>query len=545
VLVLISFGLVLVATVLLVLGLLAGGGLGLIYASIACSVAAGIALVVATVIRRPSAESDAGPAPAGDWARDQEAASVGYSPTMVTPAEASGQATAPVPVVPAPASYTPARRPALATVGAPPAGEAGGGADDDFFPIEDYDDLEVAEILPLVPELYEDELDMVEARERETKGRAAVLARIDEARRSTSDDIGDGAQVVDEVAESDDDDFFPIEDYDDLKVAEILPLLPELYPAELDLVERYERAGKGRVSIINRLAELRDAGDDDAPELQDASDDVAMPVMVEEDVDIDAGEDEEFFPIEDYDELTVGEILPLLPELYEDELDVVEDRERANKNRAVVINRLAELRDAGDDDASSPATPVLLDDVDGDEGEGEWEVPDEGWDQSAAAEVEPENEDDDEDEDVFPIADYDRLRVSEIRSVLPELSEEELEVVRDAERRGASRITILTAIDRELGVEAAPPAKRAAPSRGASSAKKLAPARKATVKKSTTKKSTTKKAAAKTVATKRAATVKKAGVKKVGAKKLVTKKLATKKVGTKRAATKRTTARRL
>ncbi|CAN5802402.1 hypothetical protein BH24ACT2_BH24ACT2_08930 [soil metagenome] len=543
-LVLISFGLVLVATVLLVLGLLAGGGLGLIYASIACSVAAGIALVVATVIRRPSAESDAGPAPAGDWARDQEAASVGYSPTMVTPAEASGQATAPVPVVPAPASYTPARRPALATVGAPPAGEAGGGADDDFFPIEDYDDLEVAQILPLVPELYEDELDMVEARERETKGRAAVLARIDEARRSTSGDTGVGAQVVDEVAESDDDDFFPIEDYDDLKVAEILPLLPELYPNELDLVERYERAGKGRVSIINRLAELRDAGDDDAPELQDAPDDVAMPVMVEEDVD--AGEDEEFFPIEDYDELTVGEILPLLPELYEDELDVVEDRERANKNRAVVINRLAELRDAGDDDAPSPATPVLDDD---DEDEGEWEVSDEGWDQSAAAaEVEPDNED--EDVDVFPIADYDRLRVSEIRSVLPELSEEELEVVRDAERRGASRITILTAIERELGVEAAPPAKKAAPSRKASSAKKLAPARKATVKKSTAKK-----AAAKKVATKRAATVKKAGVKKVGTRKVGTRKVGTKragvkkvgvkKVGTKRAAIKRTTARRL
>jgi len=413
-------------------------------------------------------------------------------------------------------------------VGAPPAGEAGGGADDDFFPIEDYDDLEVAEILPLVPELYEDELDMVEARERDTKGRAAVLARIDEVRRSTSGDTGDGAQVVDEVAESDDD-FFPIEDYDDLKVAEILPLLPELYPDELDLVERYERAGKGRVSIINRLAELRDTGDDDAPELEDAPDDVAMPVMVKEDVD--AGEDEEFFPIEDYDELTVGEILPLLPELYEDELDVVEDRERANKNRAVVINRLAELRDAGDDDASSPATPVL-DDDDDDVDEGEWEVPDEGWDQSAAAEVEPDNED--EDVDVFPIADYDRLRVSEIRSVLPELSEEELEVVRDAERRGASRITILTAINRELGVEAAPPAKKAVRSRKASSAKKLAPARKATVKKSTTKK-----AAAKKVATKRAATVKKAGVKKVGAKKVGTKKAGVKKVGAKKVGTKK------
>ena len=44
--------------------------------------------------------------------------------------------------------------------------------------------------------------------------------------------------------------------------------------------------------------------------------------------DWDESEDDAEFPIADYDELTVDEILPLLPQLYTDELDVVENRER-------------------------------------------------------------------------------------------------------------------------------------------------------------------------------------------------------------------------
>src|SRR5690606_38991173 len=40
------------------------------------------------------------------------------------------------------------------------------------------------------------------------------------------------------------------------------------------------------------------------------------------------------FPIADYDTLTTGQILPLLPQLYADEIDVVEERERATKGRA-------------------------------------------------------------------------------------------------------------------------------------------------------------------------------------------------------------------
>jgi hypothetical protein len=53
--------------------------------------------------------------------------------------------------------------------------------------------------------------------------------------------------------------------------------------------------------------------------------------------------DEVVFPIEDYDELRVAEILPLLGELEPDELQEVRDRELAGKARTTVLNRIDEL----------------------------------------------------------------------------------------------------------------------------------------------------------------------------------------------------------
>ena len=49
------------------------------------------------------------------------------------------------------------------------------------------------------------------------------------------------------------------------------------------------------------------------------------------------------FPIADYDDLTVAEIMPLLPQLYSDELGVVAERERNGKNRSSILARLDEL----------------------------------------------------------------------------------------------------------------------------------------------------------------------------------------------------------
>ena len=74
-LVLISFGLVLVATVLLVLGLLADSGLVLIYLSIACSVVAGGLLIAATRM------SKATPAAAG----------AAVDPALFAPTQAAGR----------------------------------------------------------------------------------------------------------------------------------------------------------------------------------------------------------------------------------------------------------------------------------------------------------------------------------------------------------------------------------------------------------------------------------------------------------------------
>ena len=51
----------------------------------------------------------------------------------------------------------------------------------------------------------------------------------------------------------------------------------------------------------------------------------------------------------------------------------------------------------------------------------------------------------------FPIAGYDDLTATEIRSRLGELSQTELRQVRDREEQGAARKTVLGAVDKKLG----------------------------------------------------------------------------------------------
>ncbi|MBC7238160.1 MAG: hypothetical protein H5T69_20135 [Chloroflexi bacterium] len=53
---------------------------------------------------------------------------------------------------------------------------------------------------------------------------------------------------------------------------------------------------------------------------------------------------------------------------------------------------------------------------------------------------------------VLPIDNYDQLSAKEILSRLPELSEEQLRVLREYELANARRTTVLKAIDRQLGV---------------------------------------------------------------------------------------------
>ena len=69
--------------------------------------------------------------------------------------------------------------------------------------------------------------------------------------------------------------------------------------------------------------------------------------------------DEVVFPIEDYDELRVAEILPLLGQLEPDELQEVRDRELAGKARATVLDRIDDrLGRPSRASRPAPATPA-------------------------------------------------------------------------------------------------------------------------------------------------------------------------------------------
>ncbi len=245
---LLTIALVLVGAVSLVIGFVGGEQLP-IFISIACSVLAGVVLVVfSRMSRRQGAPAaSGGPAPLAD-----EAAPTTKRQAAVSDAEVEDAVHEPEPA----------------------AASSRGFAADDDFPIEDYDELLVSEILPLLAELEVDELEVVRAKEQGGKARATLLRRIEQlaegegeptaavpafaGRASSSDDDGDSGDDEDEL-------MFPIEDYDDLRVSEILPLLPELYDDELELVADRERSGSNRASVLNRIDDLLDGEPEPAP----------------------------------------------------------------------------------------------------------------------------------------------------------------------------------------------------------------------------------------------------------------------------------------
>lgn len=69
-------------------------------------------------------------------------------------------------------------------------------------------------------------------------------------------------------------------------------------------------------------------------------------------------DDEVVFPIEDYDELRVAEILPLLGQLEADELQEVRDRELAGKARATVLDRIDDRLGRSSRPARQASTPA-------------------------------------------------------------------------------------------------------------------------------------------------------------------------------------------
>jgi len=245
VLVLLSFALVLVATVLLVLGLLNEDGLMLIYISIGSSVAAAIVLMIALRRNKPRVEAKKPPEPL-PVAEEAPAA-----PVEPTSAEATDD------------------REWLAADW-----EEGDQVD---FPIADYDDLTAGQILPLLPQLYADEVEVVEARERSTKSRPEILDRLAELRGDAPAAAAAAPAVAPTDASSappapgawkyadDEDDWFPIEDYESLSAAQIRPLLGELDPEELGLVRTRELGLGRRRSLLDDIDRRLGTTSDAAP----------------------------------------------------------------------------------------------------------------------------------------------------------------------------------------------------------------------------------------------------------------------------------------
>ena len=337
---LVSFLLVIVATIFLLSGLFLTKDLALIFISIACSAVAGIVLVLAVMKSRPR-------------------------PSTAPALDGGASSPSPMPV----AAETPAER--------RPVGPRR--ADGREFPIPDYDTLEVVEVLPLLGDLEPAELEMV--RQREASGRAHpwILARVDalleaEADADTSEHawapgpIGKGGQGrlleddEDEIGEVEPDDAdwasprdrdwaatdfelesgsdyddlrvardFPIDRYDDLRVTEILPLLASLDSEDLKVVREEEAAGKARASILARidglLARNVPAGRPATPGRRPAV--AKAPSRAAANL-----------PIEGYDNLTVPQIVAHLVSLNVAELRQLRTYEKRHKNRAGVLSRI-------------------------------------------------------------------------------------------------------------------------------------------------------------------------------------------------------------
>lgn len=226
-LLLVTVGLVLAGLILLIVGFVQDS-LTLIYLSIACAAVAGLALIVFSRLSRRSAVTVA--------AEGIPAAAASPSPLVtagVAPAHAGRTME----------SAQPASRPTASRSGAAPeprepvaARQASAPEEDRFHPGEPTPPQAVRAAAPVAP---------------------AATTRLEQVR------VPDPAPVAADASDDDewavdwgDEVLFPIEDYDELRVAEIIPLLPELDPDELEEVRDREAATKNRASILARIDEL-------------------------------------------------------------------------------------------------------------------------------------------------------------------------------------------------------------------------------------------------------------------------------------------------
>lgn len=516
-LVLVSFGLVLLATILLVVGLLTDDGLNLIYLSIACSAAAAVVLYLAFRRAKPKTEVAATP-PEPIMPEGVEPGELDEPVVAATAPTSARDATTVQPVVPAPESdradaVNPGGTPtadtqrAVATdevdddVEAVPATTdddwvsdddwADGGDFEVEFPIADYDELTVDEIMPLLPQLYSDELEIVAERERATKNRPEVLARLEELAATGTD--------ADALDEGDEDQLDDAVNPGGTPTADTEPAVG---------TEPVAAGGSARpVPEVPSLADDEWADDDDVP-----------------------------FPIADYDTLDADQVITLLAQLEEDELEDVKAREVAGPGRKSVlteIDRLLGVAPDGIDDPwrSDDVAPAASTEAEVTSGldaaiESETTIESEAPSEpaaTAAPEARTVPTDVSPDGSILAISGYDGLTVAQIRPLLAGLTHTELQAVLEHEVARDNRRTIVADIERRLAqpepaVETAPEASAATKrtARKAAPTKASARSRKATPKRATAKKAGATKSATKSGG--RKASAKKAGAPKAAAR---------------------------
>jgi len=358
VLVLVSFVLVLAAAVTLVVGLLQSG-LTLIYLSIGCSVLAGIVLAVAVLRGRPEPRAAA---PVGrpytpPVSAPPVPASVG-APTGTQRVDAPTTSFTPPPPSPPPPNPTPRPTPSPAPVAASndAATKAAGTALLGRLRGRRTEDAVVVDAAP----------EPVGAQIPEYDNEPATMSM---------------SAVDVSAADVDDDDSFPIADYDQLRATDLLRRLSDLDRNQLEAVRDRETAGKNRFTILSRVDTLLEAqsepawevdddewddDDDDGQAVADARTSVIeMGPIDDDDDDLDDDEDDAFavgemeddeadevdelvspadgFPIAGYDSLTVGQILPRLSDLDADGLAQVRAREQQGRARGTILDRVDRL----------------------------------------------------------------------------------------------------------------------------------------------------------------------------------------------------------
>ena len=135
----------------------------------------------------------------------------------------------------------------------------------------------------------------------------------------------------------------PIQNYDSLRVNQIIPRLDSLDLDGLEAVAQHEEDNKNRTSILNRIDQLMD-------ELEASS---ATPTAVEDAVTVVA---ESGFPIPNFDSLSEAQIVASLDDLDADELEQVAEYEETHANRDSVLDAIDDRLDELEGIAAPAAT---------------------------------------------------------------------------------------------------------------------------------------------------------------------------------------------